>query len=207
MILIHLFIGSALCHKTITDVFIGNWSVVTTYCSPEIANETFYFQIFKTTDGNHLKTSEGQLINLSNVDLSGNITNGDSVYYYNFVQVAPPFVSSDIDMGEYGKAHVRISSYNSMHITWVNDGKIVTYFLKKQIPEIMNRGPLINLLFNNWKQISFFSIVIIIQFVYRFMTKRMTEKIYKDEVKMKEREKLMNEKGKVEDKKEKIKND
>ena len=206
MLQIFLFLQTICCHRTISDVFVGNWSVVSTYSSPKTENESFYFEIFRSNDANHLKTSGGHLINLSYVDLSGNVTDGDQVYYFNFVQVAPPFVSADIDLGEYGKMHCRISSYNSMHITWVNDDKIVTYFAKKQVVERESKGLLLDLIYNNWKAILFFGFVIIIQFAYRYFTRRMTAKIYKDQMKERLRREK-NEKEKIEDNKEKIKND
>lgn len=108
---------------TIASVFQGNWTFQTINPSNEEETSVYHFEVmYKSTIPNYLTTRFNDDIvdiNVSFQDLSGNISYLDNVYDFNFTMIARPYISTDIDFGEYGIAHCSFSSYSSMHCVWI----------------------------------------------------------------------------------------
>ncbi|KAH0791519.1 hypothetical protein GPJ56_004577 [Histomonas meleagridis] len=171
-----LFLQIISSRRTISQILVGNWSGEITYSSDN-SNFPIDFIISEKENPNHLQASFGNdtaLINLSDKDLSGNITFYESVYYFNFTLKAPPFVSSDIDLEEHGLVHVRIASYESMHVTYTDGERTFSTFIRKQISESESKSNILN----NWKPIILVAFIGLLQWGYQYFTKRFTIKEY-----------------------------
>jgi hypothetical protein len=164
--------------RRIADIFMGTWSTVVTYSSPpgyQIGPNFTVVATGKVT--NYLALSLGDeqiLINLSFTDLSGNITYLGEVYDYNLTQVAPPFVSTDIDFREFGFAHCIFGSYITLRCSLLkNDQRVTVTFQKDEDPDGPSKS---SFLINALKYGALIAIVGVIYYVYTTVTAPKEEK-------------------------------
>ena len=201
-ILFSLFFQSISSRRTISQILVGNWSGEITYSSDN-SNFSIDFIISEFGSPNYLQVSfnnDSAFINLSSQDLSGNITFHEDIYYFNFTLKAPPFVSSTIDLNEYGLVHVRIASYESMHVTWTDGTSTFSTFIRKQVSATERKFGLLN----NWKPFILLAFIGLLQWAFQYFTKRMTIREYnkqrqKEAKKKAEEEQKNKEKGKEEE--------
>ena len=200
-ILLSLFFQSISSRRTISQILVGNWSGEITYSSDN-SDFPIDFIISENDSPNYLQAtfgSEFAFINLSSEDLSGNITFHDDIYYFNFTLKAPPFVSSDIDFNEHGVAHVRIASYESMHVTWTDGTSTFSAFIRKQVTSLESRfGP-----FSNWKPLILVAFIGVLQFLFRHFTKKVTIREYNKQLQKDAKQKKEAEEEEKESEKEK----
>jgi hypothetical protein len=120
--------------KPVSQVFTGNWSGEVVYSSQPLPDLNLNFTVRQGSIPNYLSTSFDDhivLINLSYTDLSGNISFQDGVFHFNFTRKAPPFVSSDIDMGDLGLLHCILASYEAIRCAFTNGENTASFFLTK----------------------------------------------------------------------------
>jgi hypothetical protein len=133
--MIAILLPFATSRRTISKVFSGDWTTSISYSSPPLDPIGPNVTISQTGKvANYLKTSfrdEPILINLSFLDLSGNITFRDEVYDFNLTHRAPPFVSSDIDLRELGFAHCILTCYITMRCSFVSENQSFTATFRK----------------------------------------------------------------------------
>lgn len=175
------FIALASCRKTISEVFQGNWTASVTYATKRLPYLNVDFYVQKDKGANFLFTTfEDELvnINLSYVDLSGNITYKGEVYDFNFTMKAPPFVSSDIDFREMGLMHIALASYTNIHVTMVDGKDTIVLTVKKQIPVVTGNllTRLIALAKSKGQVIFMGSALVIVQLVFKHFTNKLSAK-------------------------------
>lgn len=175
------FIALASCRKTISEVFQGNWTASVTYTTKRLPYLNVDFYVQKDTGANFLITTfEDELvnINLSYVDLSGNITYKGEVYDFNFTMKAPPFVSSDIDFREMGLMHIALASYTNIHVTMVDGKDTIVLTVKKQIPVVTGNllTRLIAMVKSKGRVIVMGAAFVIVQLVFKHFTNKLSAK-------------------------------
>jgi hypothetical protein len=127
----------ALCgaRRTISSVLLGSWTTAITYSSPPLdvvgPNLTFTQTGSKINYIGTVFDGEPVSINLSFVNLSGNITYRDEVYHFDLAPRPPPFVSTDIDMRELGFAHCIFTCYVTLRCSVVLRNQALTVTLRK----------------------------------------------------------------------------
>ena len=145
------------------------------YSTDHKERQKFNFIIEPGAGQNWLVTQfEGNLvqINLSSEDLSGNITYQDLIYDFNLTQIAPPFVASEIDLGNDGLAHCSFASYGLMHCTHLDKkGLVVNYIFKKH--EMVYADSWLK---RNWQRILISSAFVLIPLITRQAQQRMVQK-------------------------------
>ncbi|EAY19967.1 hypothetical protein TVAG_402210 [Trichomonas vaginalis G3] len=124
-------IGSS---KSISDVLLGRWSGGTVFSTGTPQFQNLDFNLTYQSIKNYIITEyEGNplYINLSFVDLSGNITYDEKIYDFNLTQTSPPLISSDIQVGDH-KVHVSFCSHTVIKILILYpDGNSETVIIKK----------------------------------------------------------------------------
>jgi len=130
-----LLCRSVVAKRTISKVLSGNWSGAVTYSSgprPDVdLNFTVTRDLARPTSLTTEFKGESVFINLSNKDISGNITMADRFFTFNFTEIVPPFVSSDIDLGELGLAHCVLASFVGIRCIYVNGETSLSIMFRK----------------------------------------------------------------------------
>ena len=170
-----LLLAIASSRQTISQVLTGTWNVNAVWASDNSTLDPIKFEIVHSTGANFLETLfEENLvqINLSYVNLSGNITYMDQVYDFDFTMKVPPFVSTNIDMGEIGLFHVTLASYTNIHVVFVDGVRTISFLLNKEV--VVSEGnPIWALIVRNKTGVIGFLAFLLIQLVFRYAVGRL----------------------------------
>ena len=137
-----IFVHFISCSVKMTSIIRGNWSFYTIYPPESHEFEKRFIVDYRGDIANYLFTSFDEEIidiNVSFVDLSGNFTYLDQVYDFNFTMKARPYISTDIDLHEYGITHCTFCSYSSMHCIWAFENKTYSIYGERQNLVIDNK--------------------------------------------------------------------
>jgi hypothetical protein len=175
MIALCFLVSLSASRKTVSQVLTGDWSGRVTYSSPPISDLNLTFTLAQGRIPNYLSTTFAGLpvqINFSFVDLSGNVTYDDGVFDFNFTRKAPPFVSSDINLGDLGFLHCMLASYEGVRCAYANEGSIISLFFRKtsQSPGFIARSFV-------WLRQNFLGIcLIVVLLIVYYLFKRWTDR-------------------------------
>ena len=170
-----LLLAIASSRQTISQVLTGTWNANVVWTSDNSAFDPVKFEVVQSTGANFLETLFDEnlvQINLSYVNLSGNITYMDEVYDFDFTMKVPPFVSTNIDMGELGLFHVTLASYTNIHVVFVDGARTISILLNKEV--VVSEGnPIWALIVRNKTGVIGFLAFLLIQFVFRYAVGRL----------------------------------
>jgi hypothetical protein len=166
--------------KTTIPKFIsGNWSGLITYSSSSSSSITFpdnFINLTITSDifhPNNLETTfdnEPILINLSSKSLSGNLTYRSQIFPFNFAELAKPFVSSNINLSNFGFAHCIFASMKCIRCTYVSPTSEIVSLMFRKISE--QSGTQFTFIRRHWKKLSIIVCCVGLRFLFKRLSKR-----------------------------------
>jgi hypothetical protein len=163
-----LFQVLSLSTSTLSEVLSGNWSGHIIYSRNSVDDLDLNLVVTRADRPNYLSTqiyNDIALINLSFVALAGNITFRDRVFDFNLTQTAPPFLSSNIDMGEFGLLHFTLGSDVGIRCLYTRNGTALSIMFRKTgfAPYTSSS----KFLSQNWKKLCMIACFLLAQFGFR----------------------------------------
>ena len=191
-----------------TSIIRGNWSFSTIFPPDSQEFEQRFIVEYRGDIANYLFTQYGEEIiniNVSFVDLSGNFTYLDQVYDFHFTMKARPYISTDIDLYEYGTAHCTFCSYSSMHCLWLFENNTYSIYGERENLEIDKKPWYIRHKNNVILGVAFVVIVAVFHYATNKLQKSMYEDMLKEaeEKKRKEKEAKLKAKESIEEEEDK----
>ena len=167
--LVFVLIPTLAARQTISEVFTGHWDGTISYSSQTVDAEPIHLDVVRSVGPNYLETifnDELVQINLSFVNLSGNITYMDKIYDFDFTMKAPPFVSTDIDLQELGLLHITLATYTNIHAIYMDGEKVISLLFNKFVPPVQGSW-LWNFIVTHKKGIFGGGAIIVVQLIFR----------------------------------------
>jgi hypothetical protein len=167
----------AACKNTIPKFISGNWSGGITYSSDALPDHFINFTIKRNPlHQNNLETTfsgEPVMINLSSRNLSGSLTYRSQSFGFDFVELVKPFVSSDINLGEFGAAHCIFASLSGIRCTYVSArAGIFSFMFKKTADQTVTKFTFVR---KHWKKLTIIAVCLTLRFFFKRWSERMAQ--------------------------------